>query len=66
MLILNTRAVFKDRRILPVIRQVMLGNDEWPSNEYYLEYLSVHHDFTMCYVDEKAYQLFRELVHLFK
>ena len=35
-------------------------------NEYYLEYLYVHLDFTMCAVDEKAYQLFRELIYRFK
>ena len=28
--------------------------------------VSVHLDFTMCSVDEKVYQLFGELVYLFK
>ena len=30
-----------------------------------VEYISVHLDFTMGLVEEKAYQLFRELVYLF-
>ena len=54
------------RRVLRVIRQVILSNDERPRDEYYFEYLSVHIDFMICQVDEKAYQLFRELVYLYE